>query len=239
MRRETLQEILEARRKERSVALVTSLESYEQRLIDPDAEAVSGVDPDLLMAVRGALRRDRSVAVQTSSGRYFAQVFNPPLRMLIVGAVHIAQALAPMALLTGYAVTVIDPRNAFATDARFAGVELRHDWPDEALLELAPDRRTAVITLTHDPKLDDPALGVALRSSAFYLGSLGSRRTQAQRLARLREAGFSDRELERIHGPVGLSLGAQSPAEIAVSILAEVTQVLHAARTTDAELRRG
>ena len=125
-------------------------------------------------------------------------------------------------------MTVIDPRRAFATDRRFPGVELTHDWPDDALVRLGPDRRTAVITLTHDPKIDDPALEAALRSGAFYVGALGSKRTHAGRLARLRERGFTDAELARIHGPIGLALGGRSPAEIAVSILAQITQVLHA-----------
>jgi xanthine dehydrogenase accessory factor len=132
-----------------------------------------------------------------------------------------------MASLAGYDVTVVDPRRSFATDDRFPGVALMHGWPDEAVGELAPDRRTAVVTLTHDPKLDDPALAVALRSEAFYIGSLGSRRTHAARLERLREEGFGDDVMARIFGPVGISIGAKSPSEIAVSILAQVTDVLH------------
>ena len=145
--------------------------------------------------------------------------------MLLVGAVHIAQALGPMAALAGYGVSVIDPRRSFATDARFPGMALFHDWPDEAMAALGLDSRTAVVTLTHDPKLDDPALAAALRSPAFYIGALGSKRTQAARLSRMAEAGFTPADLARIHGPVGLSIGALSPAEIAVSILAQVTAV--------------
>jgi xanthine dehydrogenase accessory factor len=153
-------------------------------------------------------------------------VFNPPLRLVVVGAVHIAQTLVPMAGLAGYDVTVVDPRRAFASDARFPGVDVRQDWPDEALEALEPDARTAVVTLTHDPKLDDPALDVALRSDAFYIGALGSKRTHAGRRERLTELGHDARALDRIHGPAGLAIGAVSPAEIALSVMAEMTQVL-------------
>lgn len=132
-----------------------------------------------------------------------------------------------MAALAGYAVAVVDPRRAFASDQRFPGVTMIDDWPDDALAALSPDRRSAVVTLTHDPKLDAPALQAALRSEAFYIGALGSRRTHAARLERLCQAGFDERQLERIHGPVGLGIGAHSPAEIAVSILAQITQVAH------------
>jgi xanthine dehydrogenase accessory factor len=159
---------------------------------------------------------------------YFLQPFPPPKRMIIVGAVHIAQSLVPMAKLSGYDVTIIDPRQAFASESRFPGVTLNHDWPDEAMKAHKPDRRTAIVTLTHDPKLDDPALSIALRSDAFYIGSLGSNRTHARRLDRLREAGFSEAELSRIEAPIGLDIGAVSPAEIAISIMGEVTANLHA-----------
>ena len=148
-------------------------------------------------------------------------------RLIVVGAVHIAQPLVPMARLAGYAVTIIDPRGAWATPERFPDVEIDRRWPDAALKDLALDTRTAVVTLTHDPKLDDPALCVALKSDAFYIGALGSRRTHGQRLERLREVGRSKEELKRIHGPVGLNIGSVSPAEISVSILGQMTQVLH------------
>ena len=144
----------------------------------------------------------------------------------MVGAVHIAQTLVPMASLTGYDVTVVDPRRAFASDARFPGVDVRTDWPDEALEALKPDARTAVVTLTHDPKLDDPALDLALRSDAFYIASLGSKRTHAGRLERLGALGHDQATLARIHGPAGLTIGAVSPAEIALSVMAEMTGVL-------------
>jgi xanthine dehydrogenase accessory factor len=155
----------------------------------------------------------------------FIHVHNPPLRLVIVGAVHIAQPLSRMAALSGYAVTVIDPRRAFASDERFADVAVSRDWPDEALAALAPDARTAVVMLTHDPKLDDPALEVALGSPAFYIGALGSKRTQAARAKRLADRGLGEAAIARIHGPIGLSIGALSPAEIAIAIMAEITQV--------------
>ena len=135
--------------------------------------------------------------------------------------------LAPIATLSGYAVSIIDPRASFATEDRFPGVDLSDDWPDEAMEALKPDSRTAIITLTHDPKLDDPALHVALKSDAFYIACLGSKRTHARRLERLREEGFTDADFRRIHGPAGLPIGAVSPAEIAISVMAEMTAVKH------------
>ncbi|HEX7006524.1 MAG TPA: XdhC family protein, partial [Alphaproteobacteria bacterium] len=176
-----------------------------------------------------ALRHDRSGILKAGDGNLFVHVYNPPLRLIIVGAVHIAQALAPMAAVAGYDVTIVDPRGAFATKARFPDVTLTDEWPDDAMKRLAPDARTAVVTLTHDPKLDDPALQVALRSEAFYIGALGSRRTHASRQQRLAEAGFTAAEMARIHAPIGLPLGGRAPAEIAVAIMAQIIQALHAA----------
>ena len=181
----------------------------------------------MLDGVRKALAKDESSTVVADDRKVFIHVFSPPKRLVVVGAVHIAQALAPMAALAGYAVTIIDPRSAFAMDWRFPGVTLTHDWPDEALVALRPDRRTAVVTLTHDPKLDDPALKLALKSDTFYIGALGSRRTNAKRLERLGADGISEVELARNHGPVGLDIGAISPAEIAIAILAEMTNALN------------
>ncbi|HEY6431462.1 MAG TPA: XdhC family protein, partial [Acetobacteraceae bacterium] len=181
--------------------------------------------PDLNQAAETALRDDRSGTVKVSGTDWFLQAHNPPLRLIVVGAVHIAQALVPFATNVGFAVTVVDPRRSFASDERFPDVTIRTDWPDEALDELRPDSRTAVITLTHDPKLDDPALDRALKSSAFYLGALGSRRTHAARLKRLRELGHNDPALARIHGPVGLNLEAVTAPEIALSIIAELVAV--------------
>lgn len=156
----------------------------------------------------------------------FVCIHNPPLRMIVVGAVHIAQALVPMAQVAGYDCFVIDPREAFASPARFPGVSLHHDWPDEAIAGLGLDARTALVLLTHDPKLDDPAIEAALRSDVFYIGALGSTRTHANRVERLQTAGFAPTDIARIHGPIGLNIGASGPAEIAVAILAEITQVL-------------
>ena len=222
MRQTTLAVLLAARAAKRPVALLTQLQDGAQSLIYEDA-----VDGELargqaaVAAARQALREDRSGRAE---GGFFVQVFNPPLRMILVGAVHIAQALAPMATLAGYAVTLVDPRGSFASSERFPGLAVSDVWPDEAVSTLAPDRRTAVVTLTHDPKLDDPALAIALRSEVFYIGSLGSKRTHAARLERLREQGFTDAELARIHGPVGLAIGARSPAEVAIAIMAQITQ---------------
>jgi len=207
--------------------LVTELGSGHQAIVHDDG-APSGelaLDEASLAEVRRALRNDESEILEAGGGKLFAQVHNPPPRLLLVGAVHISQALAPMAAMAGYGVSVIDPRRAFATDDRFPGISMRGDWPDEAMAALKPDRRTAVVTLTHDPKLDDPALQAALRSPAFYIGALGSRKTHGARLERLATAGFTPAEVARIHGPVGLSIGALSPAEIAVSVLAQITAV--------------
>jgi xanthine dehydrogenase accessory factor len=218
-----LRRTLEARRAGRAVALVTHLKTGAQALVEEGrAEGPLALDAAATAAALRALREDKS----RTEGDLFIEVWNPPLRCFIVGAVHVAQPLASMASLAGYAVTVIDPRSAFATDARFPGVTLVAEWPDEAFEVLKPDRRTAVVTLTHDPKIDDPALVAALRSEAFYIGALGSKRTHAARLGRLAEAGFDAAAVARIHGPVGLDIGAVSPAEIAVAILAQITSVL-------------
>ncbi|MDQ2102631.1 XdhC family protein [Azospirillum isscasi] len=233
MKRDIVERLLAARETSRPVALVTDLNTGLQTLVYEDAvHGGFGLEDDLLAEVRERLRQDRSGLITDADGdddedglRLFVQTHNPPLRLLVVGAVHIAQALAPLAALTGYAVTVIDPRGAFATESRFPGVSLHDGWPDEALAALTIDSRTAVVTLTHDPKLDDPALLVALRSPAFYVGSLGSRRTHAKRLERLKEQGVTDAELARIHAPVGLAIGAVTPAEIALSVMAQITAV--------------
>ena len=156
----------------------------------------------------------------------FVAIHNPPLRLVVVGAVHVAQALVPMARIAGYDPVIVDPRAAFGSEARFPGERILSDWPDEALAEIGLDTRTAVVLLTHDPKLDDPALHIALRSRCFYIGALGSTRTHGKRVERLAAAGFDPSVIGRIHGPIGLDIGAASPPEIAVSILAEMTRIL-------------
>jgi xanthine dehydrogenase accessory factor len=220
--RATIAALNKARDDKRAVVLATELQTGRTQLIYTD-EAGSGALAD---AAKNAARRDESVSVEAEGATWFLTVFNPPLDLAIIGAVHIAQPLARMAALADYAVRIIDPRTAFATEERFPGVALSHEWPDEALALKPLTARSAIVALTHDPKLDDPALTVALRSPAFYIGALGSKQTHAKRLERLKEAGFSDAELARIHGPIGLKIGAKSPAEIAVSVLGEMTAIL-------------
>lgn len=212
------------------VVLATFLKTGEQRLLYLQGKkGLKNLDPRIGEAARAALLEDRPRTVETADGPLFLNVFNPPLRLILVGAVHISQALIPMARLAGYEVTVIDPRSAFGSMERFPDVTLSNDWPDEAMAALKPDLRTALVTLTHDPKIDDPALEAGLRSDVFYIGALGSRKTHAARIERLTAAGFRPHDLARIHGPVGLAIGAKSPAEIAISILAQMTQALRQA----------
>ncbi len=206
-----------ARRERRPVVLATHLPGGEQRLL-PDPAAPAALNE----AAEAALRADASGTVRLGGGDVFLHVHNTKPRLIVVGAVHIAQALVPLAEQTGFAVTVVDPRRAFATDERFPNVTVSTEWPDEAMDALAPDARTAIVTLTHDPKLDDPALDRALRSPAFYIGALGSRRTHAARLARLRALGHDESALARIKGPVGLDIEAVTAPEIGVSIVAEI-----------------
>lgn len=231
-----LEQALAASRKGTPAAIATNLASGQQSLVvGSETSGSLAVDESVRSGLAKALADDRSTTIETASGAVFIEVFNPPLRCFIIGAVHIAQPLARMAAMLDYRVTVIDPRTAFATDARFPEIELSTEWPDEALQRLKPDKRSAVITLTHDPKLDDPALTEALKSQAFYIGALGSRKTHAARLRRLAESGFKDADFARIHGPVGLNIGAISPAEIAVAILGQVTSALRADRLKERE----
>jgi xanthine dehydrogenase accessory factor len=228
MRRALLDRLLEARTAKRPAALVTDLEDGRQALLaDGSVEGDLPLSPDTLAAARAALADDRSGRLPDS--QIFVQVFNPPLRLIVVGAVHISQALIPMAQVLGYDVAVIDPRPAFATEERFPGTVLVDEWPDDAMVQLGPDRRTAVVTLTHDPKLDDPALTEALKSEAFYIAALGSTRTHGKRVERLREAGVGEDGIARIHAPAGLAIGAKSPAEIALSVCAQMTAALRGA----------
>jgi xanthine dehydrogenase accessory factor len=223
-----LDAVIAAGRESRSLALATDIKSGAQLLLEGErTEGDLALDEASLGEMRAALRSDRNRLIETSAGsRVFVQVFSPPRRCFVIGAVHIAQPLVRILALADYQAVVVDPRESFATEARFPGLELSTEWPDEALERLRPDHRSAVVTLTHDPKLDDPALAVALRSECFYIGALGSKRTHGRRCDRLKEMGFADTDLARIHGPIGLAIGAVSPAEIAVSILAQMTQVL-------------
>ena len=208
-----LADLVAARAARRAVALEVRPDGWTRRLLAPGEDAAADL----------RFRSDR--AGMEEDGRFLA-IHNPPLRLIVVGAVHIAQPLLTMARLCGYDPTLIDPREAFGSSARFPGETILPDWPDEAMAALAPDARTAVVTLTHDPKLDDPAIRVALASPCFYLGCLGSKKTHAKRLDRLAAAGFQPDQIARIHAPVGLDIGAKTPAEIAVSILAQITAVL-------------
>lgn len=211
-----LEALVAARAARRPVAYVVNTASWENRLTE-------GAGDPLEPAIRARFRSDKS---GMEEGDWFVAVHNPPLRMIVVGAVHIAQPLVQMARLTGYDPLLIDPREAFGAAARFPGETISHDWPDEAMAAQGLDARTAVVTLTHDAKLDDPAIRAALRSPVFYVGCLGSTRTHAKRVERLTAAGYTPDEIARIHAPVGLDIGAKSPAEIAVSILAQITETL-------------
>lgn len=218
MKRETLLALNEARHAGRAIVRATDLVTGEDKLIEPYAD-----HSPLGLAAREAARADKSGPVEIDGRSWLLGVFNPPLDLVVIGAVHIAQPLAQMATLAGYSVRVIDPRTAFATAERFPGVALSHEWADDALAKKCLGPRSALVALTHDPKLDDPALTAALHSNCFYVGALGSKKTHAARLARLKQSGFSDEQLARIHGPIGLAIGARSPAEIAISIMAEIT----------------
>lgn len=218
-----------ARQASRPAATVTRLTDARNALIVEGTQTGGDltIDERLRADAEMALRRDKGARIETALGDLFINVFNPPLRMIIIGAVHIAQALAPMAEIAGFEVILIDPRGAWATEERFPGFVLDQGWPDEALESHAPNRRTAIVALTHDPKIDDPALAVACRSEAFYIGALGSKKSHAARLRRLRtDAGLTTTQLDRIHGPVGLDIGAVSPSEIAAAILAQVILTL-------------
>lgn len=211
-----LRELARARAGRKPAALATNVKTWERELADRKNPGSLGE------RLAEAMDMDRSQLM----GDWFVNVFNPPLRMLVVGAVHIAQPLLKMARVAGYDTVLIDPRETFGTAERFPGEAIRDEWPDEALRGEGLDSRTAVVTLTHDPKLDDPAISEALKSDAFYIGCLGSRRTHAKRVERLSQAGFKEDLIGRIHAPVGLAIGGSSPAEIAVSIMAQVIQKL-------------
>jgi xanthine dehydrogenase accessory factor len=234
LKRETLVQINEARRAGRAIVRATNLASGEEKLIDPAANT-SALDE----AAAAAARADTSGPANVEGQSWFLAVYNPPLDLAIIGAVHVAQPLAAMASLVGFRVRVIDPRTAFATEARFPDTRLSHDWADEAFAKEPLGARSAVVALAHDPKLDDPALIAALKSNCFYIGALGSKKTHAGRIDRLKAEGFSDTDMKRIHGPIGLDIGARSPAEIAVSILAEITQTLRGNKRAAATPKQG
>lgn len=226
MKSDLLERLIDDRREKRAAVLATNLTTGEQTLLHPLEEAFDFGDPVVRDAALDALRSDRSGSVEGAEGRFFLHVHNTPVRLVVVGAVHIAQPLTVMAGHAGFEVSLVDPREAFNTESRFPGTRRLLAWPADALGELDLDHRTAVVTLTHDPKLDDPALDAALRSPAFYIGALGSRKTHARRLERLAEAGFDEHDRDRVHGPIGLDIGARTPGEIATAILAQVVEKL-------------
>lgn len=228
MKKLWLDKIETCRKANEPVAFVTDLTTGLKSIVhQKTTEGDFGLTEHLLAAVRLRLQNDDSGTEISEGGtEFFVQVFSSHLRLILVGAVHIAQVLAPLASVTGYEVLIIDPRRAFNTDARFPGIKTSHEWPDDGIAALKPDHRTAIVTLTHDPKLDDPALAQALQSDAFYIGALGSRKTHASRLERLHAQGISSELTKRIHGPVGLAIGAITPAEIAISILGQMTAIL-------------
>jgi xanthine dehydrogenase accessory factor len=206
----------------RAAIVVTDVASGKQRLVK-----AADVPKDPLKSVLAErLRSGKSGMAETAEGRVFLTVHVPAPQLVITGAVHISQALGPIARLVGYDVTIVDPRTAFASPERFPDVKVIAEWPEEALPPLNVDRYTAFVALTHDPKIDDPALTHALARDCFYIGALGSRKTHARRIERLKQQGLSDADLSRINAPIGLDIGAVSPAEIAVAIMAQITEKL-------------
>ena len=222
MRLDILKALNVERAARRAAVVVTDQDSGEQRLVTQDKIAADPLK-DLLEA---HLRSGKSGMEETPQGKFFLTVHVPPTRLVVIGAVHISQALAPIAALLGYDVTIVDPRTAFASPDRFPGVKVLAEWPDKALPPLGVDRYTAFVALTHDPKIDDPALLHALARDCFYIGALGSRKTHGRRIERLKAEGASDDKLARIHAPIGLPIGAVSPPEIAVAIMGEITSRL-------------
>jgi xanthine dehydrogenase accessory factor len=214
----------------RAAVVVTDVTSGEQRLV----KAAEVARDPLKDVIEKQIRRGNSAMVETPAGKVFLTVHVPPSQLVITGAVHISQTLAPMARLVGYDVTIVDPRTAFASIERFPDVKVIAEWPDVALPPLGVDRYTAFVALTHDPKIDDPALTHALARDCFYIGALGSKKTHARRIERLKGQGLSDDALARIHAPIGLAIGAVSPAEIAVAIMGQITAQLRQSAETSA-----
>jgi xanthine dehydrogenase accessory factor len=230
MRLSLLSDLNAERAARRAAVLVTDVASGEQRIV---REAEVGGDP-LAQDLQESLRRGKSGLVERDDRQFFLTVQTPPVRLVVIGAVHISQALAPMAKDLDLDVTIIDPRTAFATPERFPDAPVLAEWPDAVLPEIGIDQYTAVVALTHDPKIDDPALTAALGSECFYIGALGSRKTHERRVQRLTASGFTEADLARIHAPIGLDIGAVSPAEIAISILAEIVASLRKERRRSA-----
>ena len=218
MKLDILKSLNEERRARRAAVLVTDLSSGAQRLVKA---ADIAADP-MAEAIDKQLRMGKSASVEIEGKTYFLTVQAPPARLVVIGAVHVSQALAEMARLVDFDVTIVDPRTAFASEERFPNVRVIAEWPDKVLPEIGLDPYTGIAALTHDPKIDDPALKLALEASCFYIGALGSKKTHAKRVERLTAAGFSQEQIGRIHAPIGLDIGAVSPAEIAVSVLAEI-----------------
>ena len=218
-----LSHINQARRDRCAIAVITEVQSGAQQLISDPA---SVNDPHLRDEIEKRLKSGKSGVVVQDSVEHFLQVHVPSPRLVIIGAVHISQALVPMAQNCEFDVTVIDPRTAFATPERFPNVELIAEWPEEVLQQRPLDRYTALVTVTHDPKIDDLPLQTALKQECFYVGALGSRKTHAKRVDRFADAGFSSNDLNPIHAPIGLNIGAATPAEIAVSIMAQIIESL-------------
>jgi xanthine dehydrogenase accessory factor len=222
MRLDLLAELNRARAERRAAVLVTALEGGAQRLVHADA-----IERDpLAEQIDAALRSGKSGTVEADGSSWFLTVQVPPVRLVVIGAVHITQALAPISKLAGFDMTIVDPRTAFATPERFPDTPVIADWPETVLPPMKLDRYTAMACFTHDPKIDDPALEQALAADCFYIGALGSRKTHGKRLERLREKGFTPQQVERIRAPIGLDIGAVTPAEIAVSVLGEIILAL-------------
>ncbi len=231
MRRELLGALVAARQKKQPAVLVRGLTTGKHCVLTRQQSLgdIDDIDPVVVAAARAALESDGARTIEAAGERYLVQTLASAARMLIVGAVHIAQSLIPMAMRVGYEIIVIDPRTAFANPERFPDILLDKRWPHEAMSDFELDARTAVVALSHDPKIDEPALQAAMDSKVFYIGALGSKGNHAKRLERLAALGYTKEQLGRIHGPIGLPLGGRSPAEIAVAILAQVIQSRHQA----------
>ena len=225
MKDTTLDTLLLKKNNRQKIIFGTEIQTGKQLFLDSNSKNI--LDKKILNASKEILANGKSGIININKSLWFINISLPPLRLVIVGAVHIAQPLAKIASTIGYEVSIIDPRSAFANDKRFPNIKIIKDWPEEALEDFNIDNRTAVVTLTHDPKLDDAALSAALKSNAFYIGSLGSKKTHNARIQRLKIANFNDKDINKIHGPIGLSIGAKSPEEIAVAIISEIVATLH------------